>query len=80
MVVERPASPLSYLKKAHGGEVVIRLKNGTQIQGRLLVCDDMMNVVLSSAAELDSGSKKPIRNVGDLFIRGNNILFITLEE
>jgi small nuclear ribonucleoprotein len=77
---EKPPPPLSYLKKAHGSEVVVKLKNGVEIFGRLVVCDDMMNLVLSSAMERDPETKKPLRNVGELFIRGNNILFITLEE
>lgn len=77
---DRPASPLSHLRRAHGSEVVVKLKNGTEILGRLLICDDMMNLVLSSASERDPDSKKLLRNVGDVFIRGNNILFVTLEE
>ncbi|RLG49028.1 MAG: small nuclear ribonucleoprotein (Sm) [Thermoproteota archaeon] len=68
------------MKMAHGGEVVVRLKNGVEVAGKLLVYDDMMNLVLAGARERDPRSKKVIRQVGTLFIRGNNVLFITLEE
>ncbi len=73
-------SPLSYLKAAYGGEIVVRLKNGIEIAGRLRSFDDMMNLVLDSAKERDPHSKEVKRSVGTLFIRGNNVLFITVEE
>ncbi|MCD6243721.1 MAG: small nuclear ribonucleoprotein (Sm) [Thermoproteota archaeon] len=71
--------PISHLKKAHGAEITVRLKNGNEIKGKLLVYDDMMNLVLDSAKELDPETKEVRRNMGTLFIRGNNVLFITLE-
>ncbi|MEM1521123.1 MAG: LSM domain-containing protein, partial [Candidatus Korarchaeum sp.] len=45
--------PLSHLKKSHGAEVTVRLKNGSQIMGKLIVYDEMMNLVLDSAREID---------------------------
>jgi small nuclear ribonucleoprotein (snRNP)-like protein len=44
------------------------------------VYDEMMNLVLTSAKERDPESKQIIRSVGTLFIRGNNVLLVTLEE
>ncbi len=73
-------SPLSFLKLAHGGDVTIRLKNGIEIVGKLSVYDEMMNLVITSAKERDPETKKILRNIGTLFIRGNNILMITIEE
>ncbi len=72
--------PLSYLRRSHGGEVVVRLKNGIELVGRLTSFDDMMNIVLEDAKERDLRTKEIVRSVGTLFIRGNNVLFITLEE
>jgi len=77
---EEIASPLSFLRHAHGREVTVRLKNGVEVIGRLTVYDEMMNLVLTSARERDPESKQIIRNVGTLFIRGNNVLLVTLEE
>ncbi len=71
--------PISHLRKVHGAEITVKLKNGNEIRGKLLVYDDMMNLVLDSARELDPNTKEVRRNMGTLFIRGNNILFITLE-
>ncbi|RDD54054.1 MAG: RNA-binding protein [Candidatus Korarchaeota archaeon NZ13-K] len=71
--------PLSHLKKSHGAEVTVRLKNGSQIVGKLVVYDEMMNLVLDSAREIDPISGEVRRSVGTLFIRGNNVLFVTLE-
>lgn len=77
---EEVTSPLSFLKHAHGKEVTVRLKNGVEVVGRLTVYDEMMNLVLTSAKERDPESKQIIRSVGTLFIRGNNVLLVTLEE
>ncbi len=71
--------PISYLKRAHGAEIRVRLKNGNEIEGKLLVYDEMMNLVLQSAKEINPETKEVLRNMGTLFIRGNNVLFITLE-
>lgn len=71
--------PISHLRKAHGAEITVRLKNGSEIRGKLLVYDEMMNLVLDSAQELDPDTKEVKRGIGTLFIRGNNVLFITLE-
>ncbi|MDK2372417.1 MAG: U6 snRNA-associated Sm-like protein LSm6 [Candidatus Korarchaeota archaeon] len=71
--------PISHLRKAHGAEITVRLKNGSEIRGKLLVYDEMMNLVLDSARELDPDTKEVRRSMGTLFIRGNNVLFITLE-
>lgn len=71
--------PLSHLKKSHGAEITVRLKNGSQIIGKLIVYDEMMNLVLDSAREVDPISGEVKRSIGTLFIRGNNVLFVTLE-
>jgi len=52
---------------------------GAEIVGKLIVYDEMMNLVLDSAREVDPTSGEVKRSVGTLFIRGNNVLFVTLE-
>ena len=56
------------------------IQKRNKIAGRLRSFDDMMNLVLESAKERDPQSKEVKRHVGTLFIRGNNVLFITVEE
>ena len=67
-------SPLKMLNKAVNNLVLIRLKDGKEYRGYLVETDSYMNLVLSSAEELKEGD--PIAKFGEVFIRGNNILFI----
>ncbi|MHA1784751.1 MAG: U6 snRNA-associated Sm-like protein LSm6 [Candidatus Helarchaeota archaeon] len=67
-------SPLKMLTKAVNNLVLIRLKDGKEYRGYLVETDTYMNLVLSRAEELKDGS--PVAKFGEVFIRGNNILFI----
>lgn len=66
--------PLKILQKSVNNLILIRLKDGKEYRGYLVETDTYMNLVLSSAEELDQGV--PIAKFGEVFIRGNNILFI----
>jgi U6 snRNA-associated Sm-like protein LSm6 len=39
-------------------------------------CDNYMNILLEGAEELKNS--KPVANYGNIFIRGNNILYICI--
>ena len=54
--------------------ILVRLKDGKEIQGRLIEQDNYMNLVLVKATELNKGV--PVAKFGEVFIIGNNILFI----
>lgn len=60
--------------KAINSIILIRLKDGTEYKGRLKKCDTYMNLILSNAMELYDGD--PVEKFNEIFIRGNNILFI----
>ena len=67
--------PFDLLNKAIGGQVLIRLKNGTDIRGKMTAFDIHMNVVLDSAEELGDGVVKT--KVGTILLRGGNILWVS---
>lgn len=67
--------PFDLLNKAIGQQVLIRLKNGTDIRGKIVSFDAHMNIVIDSAEELDEGNLKA--KLGTILLRGGNILFIS---
>ncbi|MHA1732921.1 MAG: LSM domain-containing protein [Promethearchaeota archaeon] len=66
--------PLKVLIKSVNSLVLIRLKDGTEYKGRLKRCDSYMNLIVENATELYDG--EPVSKYGEIFVRGNNILFI----
>jgi len=66
--------PIKLLAKALNNLVLVKLKNKKEFIGRLIEMDMYMNIVLSSAEEIEEG--KPVARYGEIFIRGNNILYI----
>ncbi|MHA1578770.1 MAG: LSM domain-containing protein [Candidatus Freyarchaeota archaeon] len=66
--------PLQILMKSINNVVQVKLKDGKTFKGRLSHCDTYMNLCLTGAEELDGD--EPIARYGEVFIRGNNILFI----
>lgn len=67
--------PFDLLNKAIGQQVLIRLKNGTDIRGKVVSFDAHMNIVIDTAEELDDGNLKT--KLGTILLRGGNILFIS---
>ncbi len=67
--------PFDLLNKAIGRQVMIRLKNGIDIRGKVTSFDAHMNIVLDSAEEVDDGNLKS--KLGTILLRGGNILFIS---
>ena len=67
--------PFDLINKAIGQQVLIRLKNGTDIRGQVVSFDAHMNIVIESADELDEGNLKA--KLGTILLRGGNILFIS---
>ncbi|MDE1851434.1 MAG: hypothetical protein KGH69_01960 [Candidatus Micrarchaeota archaeon] len=67
--------PFDLLNKAIGQQVLIRLKNGTDIRGKVVSFDAHMNIVIDTAEELDDGNLKA--KLGTILLRGGNILFIS---
>ncbi|MHA2104778.1 MAG: LSM domain-containing protein [Candidatus Hodarchaeales archaeon] len=69
-------SPINFLSKSKGKIISIRLKNGTEISGRLTDSDMHMNISLEDGNEFKDKELK--KRLGKMYIRGNTILFIAL--
>ncbi|UCH38372.1 MAG: ribonucleoprotein [Candidatus Bathyarchaeota archaeon] len=63
--------------KRISSNVVVKLKNGVEYRGRMIKCDSYMNIILEGASEFFNSNC--VANYGDVFIRGNNILYIRVD-
>ena len=70
----RNKNPLHILQAAQNSEILLRLKDGTEYRGLLKEIDAYMNMILENATEIMDGS--PVAKYNEIFIRGNNLLFI----
>ncbi len=68
--------PLTLLMKSVGSNVRLKLKDNSIYVGRLIECDEHMNVILQNAQEIIDEEKRI--GYGKIFIRGNNILYIII--
>jgi len=70
--------PLTTLQKNIKKSVTVRLKNDVQYKGMMDNVDSYMNLIMTNAEELKDD--KVIANYGRVIVRGNNVLFIKLEN
>jgi len=70
--------PLDTLNSARDKKVIVELKNGKQIIGKLKAFDVHINTVLDDAEEHQDG--KMLRKLGTLFVRGDTIILISPSE
>ena len=70
--------PLSVLQKAANKQVSVRLKNEIEYKGKMSNVDPYMNVILVDAEESENGAK--VANYGKVVIRGNNVLYVRIED
>ena len=70
--------PLNVLQKATNKVVAVRLKSELEYRGKISNVDPYMNVILVDAEESENGTKKA--NYGKVVIRGNNVLYIKIED
>ncbi|MHA1275464.1 MAG: LSM domain-containing protein [Promethearchaeota archaeon] len=70
----RNKNPLTILQNAQNSQILLRLKDGTEYKGLLKEIDAYMNMILENATEIMEGS--PVAKYNEIFIRGNNLLFI----
>lgn len=69
------ARPLDLLNESRNKRVILELKNGKQFVGKLKAFDIHINTVLDDAEEHAEGQLK--RKIGQAFIRGDTIVFIS---
>ncbi len=70
--------PLTILQKSTKKKVTVRLKNEVEYKGKMENVDSYMNLIMTDAEELRDS--KVIANYGRVIVRGNNVLFIRLEN
>lgn len=69
------ARPLDLLNAARGKTVLVELKNGHAITGKLVAFDVHINVTLENVEEKKEG--ETLRKLGNVFIRGDTIILIS---
>ena len=70
--------PLTTLQKSTKKQVTVRLKNEVEYKGKMDNVDSYMNLIMTDAEEIHDD--KVIANYGRVIVRGNNVLFIRLEN
>ncbi|MEM4397200.1 MAG: LSm family protein [Candidatus Woesearchaeota archaeon] len=69
--------PLDMLNKARNQRVIVELKNGKQLIGKLTSFDIHINIVLEDCEERVDGEVK--RKIGNAFVRGDTIIMLSSE-
>ncbi|VEU22857.1 DEKNAAC103943 [Brettanomyces naardenensis] len=72
--VPTSASTSNFLSDITNSSVIVKLNNGFEYHGVLSSIDGFMNIVLENSIEM-VGSKE-IRKYNELFVRGNNVMYI----
>jgi small nuclear ribonucleoprotein len=70
--------PLTVLQKSTKKNIVVRLKNEVEYKGKMENVDSYMNLIMTDAEELSNG--KLVGKFGRVIVRGNNVLFIKLQD
>ena len=70
--------PLTTLQKNTNKSVIVRLKNDVEYKGKIVSVDSYMNLIMTDAEEIRNG--KTVEKYGRVILRGNNVLFIKLEN
>jgi small nuclear ribonucleoprotein len=66
--------PLNFLEKSIDKKILLLLKDGRMIEGKLTGFDNYMNMVLEDTEESHQDKK---RKLGTVILRGNNVVSIT---
>lgn len=70
--------PINLLQKSVNKTVSVKLKSEIEYRGKMSNADTYMNLILLDAEEYQDGSK--IANYGKVVIRGNNVLYVKIED
>ena len=58
--------------------ILVRMRSGAEVQGKLVTFDEYMNLSLDDAEEILEG-KEP-KKIGATHVKGDNLSFIVLKE
>jgi len=75
--LETGKRPLSLLTRSINNYIIVKLKSNLEYRGRLVQCDNYMNLILNDATEYNEGQR--VAEYGNIFIRGNNIIFVSVD-
>ena len=75
--MEPSRKPLNVLIKSVGNNVLINLKGHGEYWGKMTRVDGYMNIMLKGAKEYDQNGL--VANYGDVFVRGNNVVYICID-
>lgn len=67
--------PFDLLTTALGKNILVKLKNGMEIRGRLEAYDPHLNLSIKEAEELSEGEVK--KKLGSLLVRGDTIVYVS---
>lgn len=76
IILESSRRPLNVLMKGLNNTVIVKLKNNVEYKGRMIRCDNYMNILLEGASEFYDANL--VANYGNVFIRGNNVLYVCI--
>ena len=76
--MEPSRKPLNVLIKSVGNNVLINLKGHGEYWGKMTRVDGYMNIMLKGAKEYEYSGL--VANYGDIFVRGNNIVYICIDS
>jgi small nuclear ribonucleoprotein len=68
--------PLALLEKSVEKKVVLQLKDGKIIEGKLTSFDEYMNMVLEEVSVKDPAGEE--RHMNSIILRGSNVVSISL--
>jgi len=74
----KPATPLKHLRSAVDQIILVKLKDGSELIGKLEIVDNTMNLVLSNCFKYDNNGN-PEARYGRVLIRGSYIAFVSVD-
>lgn len=74
----RAERPLTTLQRSTDKRVTVCLKNEVEYRGKIASVDSYMNLIMADAEEIIDG--RTAASYGRAILRGNNVLFIRLEN
>ena len=78
VLLETSRRPINTLLRSLRKTVAVKLKNNLEYRGRMIRCDNYMNITLEGASEFHDSTLTA--DYGNVFIRGNNILYIRIDQ
>ncbi|MHA1409279.1 MAG: LSM domain-containing protein [Candidatus Odinarchaeia archaeon] len=68
--------PLDLLARSVDKNVLVTLKGGRGLRGKLIGFDQHMNLILHDTEEIDAEGSEP-RSLGKVIVRGDNVIIIS---